>query len=121
MKIIALALAVALGACATVPAPRDAAQSVYALESALTTAVQVATVYASLPRCSAGGAALCSDAAIVHDINLAAQAAGIAVETAQSVVTSGGASAAAQAQAVASAQAAVTALTTLTSKVKISP
>jgi len=121
MKLRAIALAFALSACATVPVPPDAAQAVYALESTLTTAVQVATVYAQLPRCAPGGVALCSNAAIVSDINAAAQSAGTAVEAAQSVVTSGTASAAAQQQALASAQTAVNALTALTAKVKTTP
>lgn len=117
MKLKILALALALSACVSVH-PQSPAQTVYALEATLTTAVKVATIYADLPRCGSG-AALCSDGTLVAEINAAAQSAGTAVETAQAIVTSGTASTAAQEQAVASAEISVNALTSLTAKAKV--
>lgn len=110
-----IALAGFLAACTTVP--KDAAQSVYALEGTLTAAINVATIYAGLPTC--GGATLvCSDPATVARIKAAASSASSAVLAAQASVTDPKTSAAAQNAAVTQAGQAVAALTTLTASVR---
>ena len=108
--------ALLLGSAACSTAPKDAPQSVYAIESGLAAAENVAAAYAGLPACG-GADAICSDAATVARIKAAALAANTAVLAAQAAATDPTTSKAAQAAAVASATTALASLTALTSKV----
>lgn len=66
----------------------DPQQRVYVEEGALTTAIQVATQYANLPRCSTvSKGMLCSNPVIVAEMNTAAQAAAVAIQNAETAVT----------------------------------
>lgn len=83
-------LACSLAACATLGGGGlSPAQSVFALEGTMTTAIEVATVYASLPSCGHGVAGLCSDPATVAKIKTAAPVAEVAMLSAEAVVTKG--------------------------------
>lgn len=132
-RTLAILAALSLAACAHVqapPVPKTPAQTLYAVEAGLDAAVQVATDYASLPRCgetitdSAGGStgvseALCSDRATVQRIDTAAHKASDAVRLAQGLVQAGALSSPAEIAArIAEAEQAVSDLTELTSKVK---
>jgi hypothetical protein len=114
--LLAAAVLVALAACAT--KPTDAPQSVFALEGELTTAINVATIYAGLPTCGAT-VSLCSDPSMVAKLQTAAAAATSAILGAQATVTNGSASASAQTAALVAAAQAVSSLTNLTASVKI--
>lgn len=112
-----LACGALLASCASVT-PKDPAQGLYVAESGLVGAMQIATTYASLPRCGTG-IVVCSDPATVTRIKAAASTASGLVLAAQQVITANG-SAAQIAAAVAAAEAAVEALQTQTSSLKVS-
>ncbi len=117
MRRLALLALLPLAACATVP---DAQQSIFVLQGALTTAIQTATGYARLPRCStvAGTSVVCSDPATLARIDAAADSAASMITSAEAVVTDPNTSASARSAAVADATDAVTELTKLTGAVK---
>jgi hypothetical protein len=112
--------AVALAACGGVAVPTTPAQSVYALEGALTASINLASQYKALPTCVAGGVALCSDPTTITRIQAAATSAATLVLAAEAATSDPSTSAAAQQAAIADAAQAVTALTALTSPLKTS-
>lgn len=116
-RVLLLVGALVLVGCAT--RPNDAAQSIYAVETGLVGAMEVATSYASLPSCAPDGSPICSDPATVTRIQAAAATAVAAVDAAQAAVQPGTSlSAADQTAAVTQATVALAALTNLTSTVR---
>lgn len=116
-KILVLgAIALALSACAT--SKTDPQQTIYAAKSSLITAIQVATIYAKLPRCP-NNPVPCSDQATVDNINKAANAADAAIEAAEMTVRNPQFSQSTVDASVIAAQNAVDAFTKITADLKV--
>lgn len=110
-KILAI-LALAISACATVP--QTPAQSVYAMQGAYATALSAAVSYKQLPPCGATGSTqLCSNPAVVSQLQRADDVAYAALMAAQNIVRAPGAGLNAQ-TAINAATQAVAAFTSIT-------
>lgn len=109
--LLAASGALALAGCASTPAQR-----LYAAGGTLTVAETAAYGYASLPTCPTG-APLCSQSAIVKDMDAAAQAALQAYTDAQAMVTNNALTPAQQQAAVDALTAEINKLTALQPKV----
>ncbi len=116
MKFLLYAIIIALPAC-TAP-PKNAGQSVYAVESAYVAALTVAVKYKALPPCAPASTMLCSKPEVVAKIQKADDAAYPALQAAQKVVRQPDAGANAQ-TAIFAAEQAVSALTAITSTLGI--
>ena len=104
--LLVAAAALSLAACqASTPPTSAVLASMTSYQAALVLAVK----YNQLPRCAEDGPTLCSDAAVVKQLRMADDAALAALEAAQNVVLTPGASDSAIAAAQASAGQAVTA------------
>jgi len=108
------------GVPGAVPVPQTPAQAAYALEATYDAALDVAVSYAVLPKCAAGGPALCSDPAMVRHVNAVAHTAWAAIRAAETVARATQPDTTAQANAQAAAQAALGALVTLVATLKVS-
>lgn len=85
-RIVILAVAGALSACAAGGSGPTPKASVLTLESGLTAAERLALNYVSLPRCGANAPSICSDPAVVAAIKQRDLAAYTAVTAAQASV-----------------------------------
>ena len=101
-------------------APVSPAQTVFSLEASYDAAINVAIVYASLPRCIKGGPVLCSEPKLVRDTNTIAHQTWTAIRAAEIVARAQKPDPAATAQALAAAQAALAALRARTDNMKVS-
>jgi len=105
-----------LAACT---APQTPAQTVFAMEAGYDAAIQVAIVYATLPRCTEGGPKLCSEPDIVRQANSAAHLAWAAIRAAEATARMEKPDANATAQALAAARASLAALRVITDNMKV--
>lgn len=113
----AVAVLCLLTACAT---PNSPAQTAFALEAGYDAAISVAIAYAMLPRCAAGVAQPCSEAAIVRTTNTVAHQAWRAIRGAQSAVMATRADPVTAAQAIKAARDSLNTLRAITDKLKVS-
>lgn len=100
--------------------PVTPAQTVFSLEAGYDAAINVAIVYASLPRCIQGGPALCSDPKLVRETNNVAHQAWAAIRAAEVAARARKPDPVATAQTLAAAQAALAALRAITDNMKVS-
>ena len=105
-----------LAACT---APQSPAQTVFAMEAGYDAAIQVAIVYATLPRCAEGGPKLCSEPNIVRQANDAAHLAWAAIRAAEATARLEKPDADSIAQALAAARATLAALRVITDNMKV--
>jgi hypothetical protein len=112
LAILIAAGVLALAACTA--APRTPAQAVFALEASYDGALSGVVAYAMLPRCAEGGPVVCSEPAVVRQVNETAHRAWVAIRAAQAIAVSYRPDATALANATAAAVAALGELTSLT-------
>jgi len=109
-----------LTACSATPVPRSPAQAVFALEATYDVALNVAIAYAMLPQCRSNGVGMCSDPAVVRQVNEAAHRAWVAIGTASRIARTIQPDASALRNAEAAAEQALAELRALTSNLKVS-
>lgn len=109
-----------LAACSAMPVPRSPAQAVFALEATYDAALDVAVAYSMLPQCRTGGAAVCSDPAVVRQVNEAAHRAWVAIGAASRIARTIHPDASALSNAEAAAEQALAELRALTTNLKVS-
>ena len=109
-----------LGACSAMPVPQSSAQAVFALEATYGAALDVAVAYTMLPQCRTDGAAVCSDPAVVRQVNEAAHRAWVAIGTASRIARTIYPDASALSNAEAAAEQALVKLRSLITSLKVS-
>ena len=103
-------------ACQNAPDPQ---QTVYALEGSYAAALAIEVAYHNLPRCVAGGPKICSDQAVMDNINKADAVAWTAIKAAEDTVRTPGVSSSAANAAIVSAQNASAAFTKIVATLKV--
>ena len=119
-RVVAMAGLGLLGACSAMPVPQSSAQVVFALEATYDAALDVAVAYAMLPQCRSGSVEVCSDPAVVRQVNEAAHRAWVAIGTASRIARTIHPDASALSNAEAAAEQALTELRALTTNLKVS-
>lgn len=111
-----LALLALAGCGSSAPDPQ---QTVYALEGSYAAALAVEVAYHNLPKCITGGPKICSDQAVMDNINKADAVAWTAIKAAENTVRTPGVSSSAATAAVVAAQQASAAFTSITATLKV--